>query len=315
MPNDEDAEGCNGGVWLKRALSIVVMVCCVCASIGCIFLIDDAFEEESNYSTTERMTAVLTYGAYVLICVVLFLVEWEPLWVFNYALFLHYWPGRGMLHVYMGVQLLHNAATMSNVDIFSMDGDSVKTAVKVFGWCFFGAGVFHIVLGLMCIRKDDKQVVKRVRGGKSYKPPTEQHLIRNAAAQLTLLRKLDAEGVPHLQSAITDLEAKVQSEQANSGVSGWFRSRFGKKDKTPPAPAQGHSRPGVERQPANPIAEIPRHGDVELTEKHSADPPTTEQCLSVSSSPYAQDDDIALRRKREDEAIELAYLKRQQQYR
>eukprot|EP00659_Diplonema_papillatum_P015078 gene15078-23026_t len=215
MPNDEDAEGCNGGVWLKRALSIVVMVCCVCASIGCIFLIDDAFEEESNYSTTERMTAVLTYGAYVLICVVLFLVEWEPLWVFNYALFLHYWPGRGMLHVYMGVQLLHNAATMSNVDIFSMDGDSVKTAVK------------------------------------------------NAAAQLTLLRKLDAEGVPHLQSAITDLEAKVQSEQANSGVSGWFRSRFGKKDKTPPAPAQGHSRPGVERQPANPIAEIPRHGDVE----------------------------------------------------
>ena len=162
---------------LKKVLTFLVVCSCIAVITGCIFVIADLFkskddnkdgEEKDQYSGGEKAAAIINYLFWLVLSLVLFLVEFEPLWVFNYALFLHFWPGRGFLQLYLGIQIVHEAANMGTTEVLGMEGNSLKNVVKAMGFCFVGTGSLYILLSCCCLRKESG-VVKKVRGGKSRK--------------------------------------------------------------------------------------------------------------------------------------------------
>eukprot|EP01064_Diplonema_japonicum_P000061 TRINITY_DN1002_c1_g1_i1.p1 TRINITY_DN1002_c1_g1~~TRINITY_DN1002_c1_g1_i1.p1 ORF type:complete len:360 (+),score=71.87 TRINITY_DN1002_c1_g1_i1:75-1082(+) len=324
----QDGEG--GNFLIKKLLSVLVAVSCVACFVGCLFLIDDTIENPSKDSdgkhikqktTLEIIVATITYSFYMLLSLILFLVEWEPLWVFNYALILHYWPGRGIFQVFLGVQLVHSAAVMNAVEVFGLDGDNVKLAIKSFGWCFFGTGCLYILLGCCQMRgADGKDVVKKIRKGGTYQQAQNLPPSKTASGQITFLYKMRNEGVPHLNEAIAELESLIAEEEAASGISGWFRKKFGKGEKTnKKTPAAGADK----AQPAAPMDDefsgVATHGygANEPTQQATAPPPPSDT-YGTEPNPMrysrGEDDEIKARRAREDEALEQEYFKRQQQY-
>eukprot|EP00755_Sulcionema_specki_P029390 Sspe_Gene.92067::Locus_63813_Transcript_1_1_Confidence_1.000_Length_866::g.92067::m.92067 len=151
---------------LFSVLVKVLHVFVACSSLLCTFasvmLIDNAVHSD-DLGTQSKMFAIITYGFYVVLAVVLFLVEFEPVWMLSYTLVLHFWPGRGAAQLFLGVQLLHSASMMKTVSVFGLGEGTGKHMVEGFGWCYFGTGCLYILLGVLCLRgKTD--LVKKVRG-------------------------------------------------------------------------------------------------------------------------------------------------------
>ena len=268
---------CND--WVKKILTFFVILCCIGTGVCCVFVLMDAFSSSSSsgkekdttsrYSASEKFTAVVNYMFWLVVSTVLLLVEWEPIWMFNYALFLHYWPGRGLAQIYMGIQIVHEAADMSKTKVFGLDGSSLKTIVQAIGWCFVGTGLLYILLSCCCVRgKDSGNVVNKLRKGKSYESQdsslsrvcfclpvclfraralhhtTPHHTTpQTPVANLALLKKMNNSGVAHLSQAIVELESQVDEEKRTAGVTGWFRKKFGDDKKAAAKPRQEQPSP------------------------------------------------------------------------
>eukprot|EP01059_Diplonema_ambulator_P032429 TRINITY_DN6350_c1_g2_i2.p1 TRINITY_DN6350_c1_g2~~TRINITY_DN6350_c1_g2_i2.p1 ORF type:complete len:360 (+),score=78.20 TRINITY_DN6350_c1_g2_i2:65-1081(+) len=326
------ADGEGGSSFVRKFLSLLVVASCLGCFVGCLFLVDDIINNPSKdsegrpvkqKSTIEVIVGVTTYGFYMLLSLVLFLVEWEPLWVFNYALILHYWPGRGIFHIFLGAQLIHSASVMNAVEVFGLDGDKVRLAVQIFGWTFFGTGCIYFLLGVCQMRgADGRDVVKKVRKGGSYQQAQKIPPSKTASGQVSLLYKLRSEGVPHLEEAIQELENLIAEEEADSGISGWFRKKFGKEKKEKKGEKQ---QAKAQPQPPGEFTGVTTHGGSDMygTEPPQAAsaPPQPDRCTyGTDPNPMRRsheiddEDDIKKRREREDEALEREYMRRQQMY-
>eukprot|EP00754_Rhynchopus_humris_P004348 Rhum_TRINITY_DN12217_c0_g2::Rhum_TRINITY_DN12217_c0_g2_i1::g.50196::m.50196 len=320
---------CND--WVKKILTFFVILCCIGTGVCCVFVLMDAFssssssgkdKDTSRYSASEKVTAVVNYMFWLVVSTVLLLVEWEPIWMFNYALFLHYWPGRGLAQIYMGIQIVHEAADMSKTKVFGLDGSSLKTIVQAIGWCFVGTGLLYILLSCCCVRgKDSGNVVNKLRKGKTYESQ-DSSLSRTPVANLALLKKMNNDGVAHLSQAIMELESQVDEEKRTAGVTGWFRKKFGDDKKAAskkprqdqPSPASASSTDaalvaqGVQNVHAVDITPTGR--------KSESDSPSLEM---VDRGGYGDgygggrdvrdtgDDDIRRRREEEDARLEAQY--------
>eukprot|EP01060_Flectonema_neradi_P029583 TRINITY_DN411_c1_g3_i1.p1 TRINITY_DN411_c1_g3~~TRINITY_DN411_c1_g3_i1.p1 ORF type:complete len:314 (+),score=54.55 TRINITY_DN411_c1_g3_i1:68-1009(+) len=299
--------------FMKRLLTFCVACSCVACFVGCIFLIDTSLKaEDEDANDREKGFSVMTYIFYMIISLILFLVEWEPLWMFNYALFLHYWPGRGMTQIYLGTLLLHAATTIDQKHdgTMGLESSKLKTVIEVFGWCLVGCGGIYLLLGLCCLRGEN-DVASRLRGDgqekseeRKYRDQQELPVAAGTSTQhLTLLRTMQASGVPHLDQAISSLVETLESQKKAEprGVTGWLKKKFSKKEK-------GTKE---ERQDFNSVVSGGREADPSQMYGTSPAPGFSNQPpMAPPQSSRTMDDDIHRRRQEEDDALEREYMRR-----
>eukprot|EP01063_Lacrimia_lanifica_P019448 TRINITY_DN2672_c3_g2_i5.p1 TRINITY_DN2672_c3_g2~~TRINITY_DN2672_c3_g2_i5.p1 ORF type:complete len:375 (+),score=154.82 TRINITY_DN2672_c3_g2_i5:99-1223(+) len=240
------------GTYVKGVLCFLVVCASLASVVACVMLIEANVKAEpetpppahqhphgttadaGDSGTWQKATAVLTYTFWIAISLILGVVEFEPMWVFNYLLYLHYWFGRGTMQFFMGLQLAHSSTVMpSNTVVFGMDASKAQFLVQSLGWCYIATGTAYILLSMLCLRRSTKVVDILRNGGKPSNLeeggggvaliPDDPH------AQLDALKQLRNQGVASLDAAVILVESQIAAqEKEKKKKKGWFG--WGKKE-------------------------------------------------------------------------------------
>eukprot|EP01063_Lacrimia_lanifica_P019447 TRINITY_DN2672_c3_g2_i4.p1 TRINITY_DN2672_c3_g2~~TRINITY_DN2672_c3_g2_i4.p1 ORF type:complete len:332 (+),score=154.01 TRINITY_DN2672_c3_g2_i4:99-1094(+) len=323
------------GTYVKGVLCFLVVCASLASVVACVMLIEANVKAEpetpppahqhphgttadaGDSGTWQKATAVLTYTFWIAISLILGVVEFEPMWVFNYLLYLHYWFGRGTMQFFMGLQLAHSSTVMpSNTVVFGMDASKAQFLVQSLGWCYIATGTAYILLSMLCLRRSTKVVDILRNGGKPSNLeeggggvaliPDDPH------AQLDALKQLRNQGVASLDAAVILVESQIAAqEKEKKKKKGWFG--WGKKEVKGGKNERSYSQPPPSLSSAGQVYVAIGAGVVKET------PPMPSMARTKSAPPVKglggaaddDEDDAARRRQEEEDELERQYFSRQ----
>lgn len=123
----------------------------------------------SNLDGLEKAFIFLSMVGFILVCIGLMIAEYQAVWFVKRCLFLHFWGGRGLAQVWIGIQVQTQIRMMGTAIAIETGGDSkaLVTFCEVVAWMIISAGLVMILLSAFCVRglvklESDKEIEAHV---------------------------------------------------------------------------------------------------------------------------------------------------------
>lgn len=149
----------RGLICLMLALNIAAF--CIVIKIGVT---------ATNLDGLEKAFIVLSMVGFILICIGLMIAEVQAVWFVKRIIFLHYWGGRGIAQVWIGIQVQSVVRTMGTAVAIETGGDSkaLITFCEVVAWMIISSGLILCLLSAFCVRglvklESDKEIEAHVQ--------------------------------------------------------------------------------------------------------------------------------------------------------
>lgn len=124
----------------------------------------------SNLDGIEKAFIVLSMIGFIVVCVGLMIAEYQAVWFVKRIIFLHYWGGRGIAQVWIGIQVQNQIRTMGSAVAAETGGDSkaLTTFCEVVAWMLISAGLLMMLMSAFCVRglvklESDKEIDAHVQ--------------------------------------------------------------------------------------------------------------------------------------------------------
>ena len=110
---------------------------------------------ESSVSNLEKSFSFLAQAGFIVICILLVLAEFEPKWFVRVLYLFHYWVGRGLGLVWMGVECINSGNQAANAitdTTPSISPETLRVIGAVVGWVLISVGLIYVMMSVLCLR-------------------------------------------------------------------------------------------------------------------------------------------------------------------
>ena len=165
------AEGSNdpvGSKWVRYlilVMKLAAILCSACAALLYGWLIYEG--AQTDKVILAKVLATLSSFFYIVFCLFIVAAELEVERFLMHFGFMHAWPGRGLVQLFVAVDFL-NAKEETQLHSINLSEDlqsTVNTITEVIGFTFVAIAVLYILMGVTCLRpladRTEKSRLKR----------------------------------------------------------------------------------------------------------------------------------------------------------
>jgi hypothetical protein len=187
-------------VFFLRFLKVFTIIALLFNVASFIFSIV-AGVQATNLSDLDKAFIVLGSTGYIFFNIVLILSEFDVPFLMRFVMGFHYWAGRGLGMVWIGVLTINSAKQLAASFANTAGLDGYKNAVEIIGqvagWVLISIGVLYVIMSLLCLRKivgdaDDDLEDGLLKGDKAAAVAS----VRNAEDALVIANMAIALGMP-----------------------------------------------------------------------------------------------------------------------